>query len=69
MRGETAPGPPNGTGARDDGDTTPAPVQTAPLNAVALAKEVVLERLENLLEWLLRRLKRYRARRGDWWEK
>ena len=46
-----------------------APVETKPLNAVELAKEVVLERTQNLLEWLLRRLKRYRARRGDWWEK
>ncbi len=46
-----------------------APVETPPLNAVALAKEVVLERMQNLLEWLLRRLKRYRAGRGNWWEK
>jgi len=48
---------------------TAAPVETKPLNAIALAQEVVLERTQNLLEWLLRRLKRYRARRGDWWEK
>lgn len=45
-----------------------APAQTEPLNAIVLAKEVVLERLQNLLEWLLRRLKRYRAGRGNWWE-
>ncbi len=45
------------------------PVQTKPLDAIALAKEVILERTQNLLEWLLRRLKRYRASRGDWWEK
>jgi len=47
----------------------PAPVETKPLNAVELAKEVVLDRLERLLTWLLARLQRYRARRGDWWEK
>jgi len=69
VTGETAPGPQSAAGAPDAGDSASAPVQTAPLNAVALAKEVVLERLENLLEWLLRRLKRYRAGRGDWWEK
>jgi hypothetical protein len=46
-----------------------APAETPPLNAIALAKEVVLERLQSLLEWLLRRLKRYRAGRGNWWEK
>lgn len=46
-----------------------APAESPPLNAIALAKEVVLERIQNLLEWLLRRLKRYRAGRGDWWEK
>jgi hypothetical protein len=45
-----------------------APAETRPLNAIALAREVVLERTQNLLEWLLRRLKRYRATRGDWWE-
>lgn len=44
-----------------------APIK--PLNGVALAKEIALERLQNLLEWLLRRLKRYREKRGDWWEK
>jgi len=43
------------------------PVETKPLNAIALAQEVLLERTQNLLEWLLRRLKRYRARRGEWW--
>ncbi|MDP1850541.1 MAG: hypothetical protein Q8K79_22310 [Solirubrobacteraceae bacterium] len=52
-----------------DGAAPAAPVEAKPLNAFALAKEVVLERLQNLLEWLLRRLKRYRAKRGDWWEK
>ena len=45
------------------------PVETKPLNAVALAQEVILDRLETLLTWLLQRLQRYRARRGDWWEK
>jgi len=69
VTGETAPDPQNAAGGQDDADAAPAPVQTEPLNAVALAKEVVLERLQNLLEWLLRRLKRYRAGRGDWWEK
>lgn len=62
---------PNGTttsAATADVAAAPA-TETPPLNAIALAKEVVLERLENLLEWLLRRLKRYRAKRGDWWEK
>lgn len=58
---------------RSPNGVTPAteaePMQTTPLNGVALAKEVALERLQNLLEWLLARLKRYRARRGDWWEK
>jgi hypothetical protein len=58
------------TGGDPPAPPTPAaPVETKPLNAIALAKEVVLERTQNLLEWLLRRLKRYRARRGDWWEK
>jgi hypothetical protein len=55
-----------------DPPAAPAPaaaVETKPLNAIALAQEVVLDRLQNLLEWLLRRLERYRARRGDWWEK
>jgi hypothetical protein len=58
------------------GDPAPAaapaprpPVETKPLNAVALAREVVLDRLEHLLSWLLHRLQRYRAKRGDWWEK
>jgi hypothetical protein len=58
-----------GGGRADGAPDRAAPVQAKPLNGVALAKEVVLERLENLLEWLLRRLKRYRAARGDWWEK
>lgn len=39
-----------------------------PIDGIALAKEVVLERLQNLLEWLLMRLKRYREKRGNWWE-
>lgn len=56
------------------GEPTPAPApapptETKPLNAVALAQEVILDRLETLLTWLLQRLQRYRARRGDWWEK
>jgi len=56
--------------AGSDGAAPPAaPAEVPPLNAVALAKEVALERLQNVLEWLLHRLKRYRARRGDWWEK
>jgi hypothetical protein len=46
-----------------------APVETKPLNAIELAKEVVLDRLESLLTWLLARLQRYRAKRGDWWQK
>jgi hypothetical protein len=45
-----------------------APAENMPIDGVALIKEVALERLENLLEWLLMRLRRYRARRGDWWE-
>ena len=59
------------TGERAQDAVAPdaAPLGTKPLNGVALAKEVVLERLENMLEWLLRRLKRYRAARGNWWEK
>ncbi len=44
------------------------PVEHKPIDAIALFKEVALERLQNLLEWLLRRLKRYRAKRGNWWE-
>jgi hypothetical protein len=56
--GDPAPAPP-----------AAAPIETKPLNAVALAKEVVLDRLERLLTWLLARLQRYRAKRGDWWEK
>ncbi len=46
-----------------------APAETKPLNAIALAQEVALDRLERLLTWLLARLRRYRARRGDWWER
>ena len=46
----------------------PAPVEHKPIDGIALFKEVALDRLEHLLEWLLARLKRYRARRGNWWE-
>ena len=50
-------------------DPPPAtPAEHKPINGIALLKEVALERLQNLLEWLLARLKRYRARRGNWWE-
>ena len=52
-----------------DGTAPAAPMETKALNGVALAKEVALERLQNALEGLLRRLKRYREKRGDWWEK
>jgi len=45
-----------------------APAEHKPIDGIALFKEVALERLENLLEWLLVRLRRYRARRGNWWE-
>ncbi len=60
-----------GSGSSDPSDTpatSAAPAKTKPLNAVALAKEVVLDRLQGMLEWLLRRLKHYRAGRGNWWE-
>ena len=66
---------PAGTAARPDSSNgaaaspPAAPAKAPPLNAIALAKEVVLERVQNLLEWLLRRLKCYRAGRGNWWEK
>jgi hypothetical protein len=46
----------------------PAPAEQKPIDGIALFKEVALDRLEHLLEWLLARLKRYRARRGNWWE-
>jgi hypothetical protein len=46
----------------------PASAEQKPIDGIALFKEVALERLEHLLEWLLARLKRYRARRGNWWE-
>jgi hypothetical protein len=60
---------PGGDPAPASPPTAPAPpAQTQPINAIALAKEVVLDRLERLLTWLLDRLQRYRARRGDWWE-
>jgi hypothetical protein len=29
---------------------------------------VVVERLQNLLEWLLMALRRCRAKRANWWE-
>ena len=45
------------------------PAQGARLNAPALAKEVALDRLERLLERMLAALRRYRARRGNWWER
>lgn len=54
------------------GDPAAAPVKPAevePINAIALAKEVVLDRVERLLTWLLERVRRYRAKRGDWWER
>lgn len=54
------------------GDPASAPVKPAevePINAIALAKEVVLDRVERLLTWLLERVQRYRAKRGDWWER
>jgi hypothetical protein len=46
----------------------PEQAEVKPIDGIALAKEVALERVENLLEWLLMRLRRYRARRGNWWE-
>ena len=47
----------------------PPPASVPRLNAPALAKEVALDRLERLLERLLAALRRYRARRGKWWER
>jgi|GEM_PF-4494860 len=41
----------------------PEAAEAKPIDGIALAKEVVLERLENLLAWLLIRLRRYRERR------
>ena len=58
-----------GPDAGENGAAPAAPAEAKAINAVALAKEVVLERVQNLLEWLLRRLKRYRAGRGNWWDK
>lgn len=69
MTDEPARGPGADASERAGAVNGAAPAETKPLNAIELAKEVVLERLQNLLEWLLRRLKRYRAGRGDWWEK
>ena len=57
----------SGGGESPNGAPAAAPIK--PLNGVALAKEVALERLQNTLEWLLSRLKHYRAKRGDWWDK
>ncbi len=60
-----------GRGAAPEAPEEPAavPAETKPLNGVALAKEVALDRVQGMLEGLLRRLKRYRARRGNWWER
>jgi hypothetical protein len=58
---------PAGRPQSPDGAAPAAP--SKPLNGVALAKEVALQRLQDTLEWLLRRLKRYREKRGDWWDK
>ena len=69
MTGQPARGTRADPDAPNAGAPPAAPAETPPLNAIALAKEVVLERLQNLLEGLLRRLKRYRAGRGNWWEK
>lgn len=51
-------------------DPPPArpPAEHKPIDGIALFKEVVLDRLQHFLEWLLMLLKRYRARRGNWWE-
>jgi hypothetical protein len=46
-----------------------APAEHKPIDGIALFKEVALDRLEHVLEWLLSRLRQYRARRGNWWEK
>lgn len=54
--------------AASDPPAAKPPVEQKPIDAIALAKEVMLERLENLLERLLMALRRYRARRGNWWE-
>jgi hypothetical protein len=64
--------PAAGPDGRPSGAGAPAaapPAETRPLDAIALAAEVVLDRLQTMLEWLLRRLKRYRAGRANWWEK
>lgn len=61
MSTERAPEPP-------DAVAPSQPPQQKPIDGIALAKEVGLDRLQNLLEWLLTRLKRYRAKRGNWWE-
>jgi len=50
------------------GASAAVPGEQKPIDGIALFKEVALDRLEHLLEWLLLRLKRYRARRGNWWE-
>ena len=67
--GATDGAAPSGSAGAAKAPAAPAPAGEAePLNAIALAKEVVLDRIQGLLEWLLRRLKRYRAGRGNWWE-
>ena len=68
-RGTGADAPDGAPAADGAAPVATAPAEAKPLNAIALAKEVVLERLQTTLEWLLRRLKRYREKRGDWWEK
>ena len=45
------------------------PAHAPRLDALALVKEVALDRLERLLERLLAALRRYRARRGRWWDR
>lgn len=64
--GDPAADRPAGPAAPPTPPTTP---EHAPLDAGALGKAVVLDRIEQLLEWLLARLRRFRARRGNWWER
>ena len=63
--------PPEPRGAGTGAPAAPPAVEHEPIDAVALAEEevVLLDRLEHLLESLLARLRRYRARRGNWWER
>ncbi len=63
------PTPPEPRARASGAPAAPPAVEHEPIDAVALAKEVVLDRLEHLLESLLARLRRYRARRGNWWER